>query len=448
MVRSVKRLFIGSFLDADLPRVDAIYADPPFGTGRDFGWYRDDKAGWRKAMSEAMARFDEVLSPSGSLWLHLDDTDLAWVRMAAPEVMPHLRYVTTVVWERTYAPKNSTPSISATHDSILVFAGPTWKPNPLERTDDNDTLFRSWDGDEAAWSSADLTAPRADDNVALVYGIASPITGKVHYPRAGRHWVCSPEAMRERLAPWGEFELRHLDDADVRARIVAPATVADVPALIYTGTAEQAAKVQAGVLPEVMFGRAGRGGPRRKMYASSSVWPTTFWAHEDVGHIQSARADLEADVPGASFTTPKPVALLRRILTIATSPGDLVLDPYAGSGTTAATAHRMGRDFITCEISEQCAQALTIPRLQAACSGRNPLTTSRLVTKLPYDVRTGEASRAATVLRSLASEGRLDIDEADLSRLLAQVRHADRVEVTSHATTNEQLEVVRCPTRM
>lgn len=330
MVRRVKRLYIGSFLDADIEPVDAIYADPPFGTGRDFGWYRDDKNGWREAMLEAMKRFDHLLKPSGSLWLHLDDTDLAWVRLAAGEAMPHLRYVTTVVWERTYAPKNSAPAISATHDSILVFAGPTWKPNPLERTDDHNALFKSWDGD-AMWSSADLTAPRADENVNLVYGVMSPLTGKIHYPRTGRHWVCSPEAMVRKLQPWGTFELRHLDDAAIRASIASPRDVGDIPAVVYTGSLDQAQRVQSGVLPEVMFGRAGRGGPRRKLYASTKVWPTTFWSHEDVGHIQSARADLEADVPGASFTTPKPVDLLRRILTIATSPGDCVLDPYAGS---------------------------------------------------------------------------------------------------------------------
>ena len=103
------------------------------------------------------------------------------------------------------------------------------------------------------------------------------------------------------------------------------------------------------------------------------VVPQSIWMHDEVGHTQEAKKEVISVVPGEAevFQTPKPERLIKRILDLATEPGDLVLDSFAGSGTTGAVAHKMGRRWIMVELGEHCHTHI-IPRLQKVIDGQDP----------------------------------------------------------------------------
>ncbi|MEO7954690.1 MAG: site-specific DNA-methyltransferase, partial [Polaromonas sp.] len=154
--------------------------------------------------------------------------------------------------------------------------------------------------------------------------------------------------------------------------VVTPAgrLVAGPPPGRYWGVSEQTLNALRAD-NRVWWGKTGDGQPRLKRFlheVQEGVVPQTVWLNDDVGHTQEAKKEVLAFNPTDVFTTPKPERLIQRIVHIATNPGDLVLDSFLGSGTTAAVAHKMGRRWIGIEMGEHAATHC-LPRLQKVIDG-------------------------------------------------------------------------------
>lgn len=313
--------------------VRCIYIDPPFNTQQAFAQYDDgvEHSAWLSMFRDRVELLKRLLSPDGSLWVHLDDSEAHRARCVLDEVFGASRYVSTIVWEKDKG-RRSDAAISSAHDYIFVYATDPYlwaqKRNLLERTEGQLKRYRNPDNDpRGPWLQGDNGTAKSSSDTSR-FPVTLP-SGRTVVPPPSRGWSFGRET----------FE---------RARAEG----------------------------RVYFGANGDGMPIIKRYLSEvqgGIVPRTWWTADDAGHNQEAKRDhLNKLLPDVEpFATPKPERLLQRILQIATNPGDLVLDSFAGSGTTGATAHKMGRRWIMIEFG---AHALThvIPRLRKVIDGEDP----------------------------------------------------------------------------
>ncbi len=212
----------------------------------------------------------------------------------------------------------------------------------------------------------------------MVYAIQHPFTGKMLYPSIAAHWRYSQETMLEIMNGWCPYKLEELDDAKKRAAVCgvpADKVRPGVKAIVLAQPLEESkimaqAVLERGQWPRFYFTSKGKGGIARKTYLENvgGVPPTNFFPYAETGHTDEAKKEILALFGTDAFATPKPERLLQRILHIATDPGDLVLDSFLGSGTTAAVAHKMGRRYIGIELGEH-AVTHCLPRLQKVIEG-------------------------------------------------------------------------------
>jgi len=310
-------------------KVKLVYIDPPFNTGQAFEHYDDwmEHSTWLSFMRERLLLIRELLAPDGSVWVHLDDAEQHRMRLVMDEVFGGANFIATVVWQKIHARNNSAMHFSADHDFILVYGKQAlvWRPNRVERTAKSDADFWNPDNDpRGMWRRSDLTAskPYADGH----YEVVGP-HGGVFKPRPGRPWGVSRES----------FEALRDDD-------------------------------------RLWWGKTGRTFPFRKRFQSElgGLVPNTVWLHEDVGNNREAKGEIAKLFGKDAFSTPKPERLLERVIHIGSNPGDIVLDCFAGSGTTAAVAHKMGRRWVTAEILPETVAAFTRPRLERVVAGEDP----------------------------------------------------------------------------
>jgi adenine-specific DNA-methyltransferase len=274
-----------------------------------------------------------LLRADGSLWLHCDDAEQAALRVRLDEALGREAFVATVVWQKRYSRENRR-AFSPAHDYLHVYApaGSEWKQhrNRLPREDPAGT----WrEGDERGpWSTVSLVAQGGHGTRAQFYAITLP-SGRVVEPPPGSCWRVTPE----------RYE-----------------------ALVRDGL--------------VWWGRGGDNVPRRKVFLSDAqgLVPSTWWPHAEVGHNAEANAELRRLFPGERpFATPKPERLMTRIVDTASDPGELVLDPFLGSGTTAAVAHKTGRRWVGVEASEATIERFAAPRLRGLGASFELSRTSR-----------------------------------------------------------------------
>jgi adenine-specific DNA-methyltransferase len=309
--------------------VKLAYLDPPFNTQERFKHYDDalQRPVWLAMMRDRLAAVRDVLAHDGSLWVHCDDREQAYLRVLLDELFGPDAFIATIVWQRRYSRENRR-AIGAVHDYIHVYApsGLTWKEvrNRLPRRDGERT-WRNPDGDRrGAWSTVSLVAQGGHGTPQQFYAITTP-SGKVVEPPAGSCW----RVTRERLE----------------------------------------GMIRAG---EIWFGKSGSNVPRRKVYLSDAqgLVPWSWWPHAEVGHNEEARREMRQLFPGREpFSTPKPERLMARIIEIATDPGDLVLDCFLGSGTTAAVAHKLARRWVGIELRPDILADFAIPRLESVLNG-------------------------------------------------------------------------------
>ena len=299
-------------------KVKCVFIDPPYNTGSAFTHYDDglEHSIWLGLMRDRLEIIRRLLADDGSLWITIDDNEAHYLKVMCDEVFGRANFVANVIWQKKYAPANDAIWLSDSHDHVLVYARSksTWRPNKLSRTEDQDKLYKNDDTDlRGPWMSDNYTcAKSADERPNLFYAVVNPNTGQEIWPKRTRVWAFERAAHE-----------RHIAEN-----------------MIY-------------------WGKNGTNStPRLKKFKenlrSSGRVPATIWLHEEVGHNQDAKREqlaLNANVP---FTTPKPEKLMLRVLEISTNPGDLVLDSFAGSGTTGAVAHKMGRRWIMVELGEHC----------------------------------------------------------------------------------------------
>lgn len=319
-------------------KIKCIYIDPPYNTGSAFERYEDgiEHSLWLTLMRDRLQLLKNLLSEQGSIWISIDDNELHYLKVLMDEIFGRNNFVASIIWQKIYTVKNSAKYFSDMHDYIIVYAKSIekWERNLLPRSQELDDSYSNPDNDPRGnWTT---NAIQARNYYSLgTYEITSP-TGKVFTPPTGTYW---------RLSKVKFLEL----DKDKR----------------------------------IWWGKDGNSVPRVKKYLSEAkqgVVPATIWFHNECG--QNAEAKIEVRELFAEenliFETPKPERLLKRILEIASNPGDWVLDSFLGSGTTIAVAHKMNRKWIGIELGEHC-HTHCLPRMKKVISGENPGGISKIV---------------------------------------------------------------------
>ena len=308
-------------------QVKCIYIDPPYNTRSAFEHYDDnlEHSKWLATMWPRLELLRDLLAEDGSIWVSMDDNEAHYLKVIMDEVFGRSNFIDTVIWRKNYSPKSSARHFSSDHDYILVFARDpdSFQPNLMPRTEKQNKAYKNPDNDpRGPWKTSDLSA-RNPYSLGK-YSITTPSGRVIEGPPKGRYWVIKKEKMEE----------LHEDNR------------------IWWGKNQDAIPQIKRFLSEVKEGRV----------------PQTLWSYEDVGHTQDAKKETVKLFGNEVFGTPKPERLVQRILHIATNPGDLVLDSFLGSGTTAAVAHKMGRRYIGIEMGDH-AVSHCVPRLNKVIDG-------------------------------------------------------------------------------
>ena len=313
-------------------KVKCIFIDPPYNTGSAFEHYDDgvEHSIWLSLMRERLEIMNKLLSKDGAIWLCVDDNEGHYLKVLCDEVFARKSFVATVVWENFYGRSNAA-ALSPAHNYILVYSkmGQDWKKvrRLLPRDEKSASKYTNPDNDpNGPWRLGPIFAAE-ERHEGLMYEIKTP-SGRSVRPPKGSHWrMVEPEF-------W---------DLVKRGRIV--------------------------------FGASGDNNPAVKLYLNevqAGLVPRTWWPHTEVGHTQEAKREIQAIFKDTlPFDTPKPERLVARAIEITTNPGDLVLDSFLGSGTTAAVAHKMGRRWIGIELGEHC-HTHCLPRLKKVVDGADP----------------------------------------------------------------------------
>lgn len=313
-LKSLEQQFAGN--------VKCIFIDPPYNTGSAFEQYDDgmEHSIWLSLMRDRLEMLRRLLTEDGSIWITIDDREAHYLKVLCDEVFGRSNFITSVIWRKNYSPKSTARHFSEDHDYALVFAknAEVWQPNPMPRSDKQDAAYKNPDKDSRGrWKPSDLSARNYYSKG--TYSIRTPSGRLIPGPPNKNFWRIDEEKF------W-EF------DRDNR---------------IWWGKNKDAIPQIKRFLTEVKDG----------------VTPQTFWSHEEVGHTQEAKQESIDLFGSEAFATPKPERLLQRVILLATKPGDVVLDSFAGSGTTGAVAHKMGRRWIMVELGNHATTHI-VPRLK------------------------------------------------------------------------------------
>lgn len=324
------------FADEYVGKVKLVYLDPPFNTQQSFLQYDDalEHSVWLTMMRDRLLQIRDLLAPSGTVWVHLDDSEVAYCRVMMDELFGRENFLASVIWEKTDSPRMDAAYFSNRHDTILVYR-------------------------------------RSEE--ARINRLPASDTGE-HYSRTdehGRRYYLKP--LR---ASGGQGSTRA-----ARPTLYYPLSAPDgtevYPVLPSGGEgawrwSRERVERDAGLL-EWVRGRKGWTPYYRIFEPESRERPAeTIWPFSEVGSTRTSAAEIKGILGGKAFATPKPEALLARIITIGTAPGDVVLDCFIGSGTTAAVAHKMGRRWIGIEREATTLSEFAIPRLQKVVAGDDP----------------------------------------------------------------------------
>lgn len=342
-------------------QVKCIYIDPPYNTGNE-GWVYNDAVNspliqkwlgetvgreaedlsrhdkWLCMMYPRLQLLKQFLREDGAIFVSLDDNEIHSLRFIMDEIFGKQNFVTTIIWEKNFSTKNTAKHFSESHDYIVVYAlnASVWRPNLIARSEAQDIRYKNPDNDpRGPWSSGDCSARNYYSEGR--YAIVCPSGRVLGGPPRGRFWVVSKNRFDEL-------------NADNR----------------------------------IWWGKDGDNVPRVKRFLSEvkdGLVPDTFLHHSEVGHTQEAKKELVSIMDFSDsqsvFITPKPTRLIERIASIATDPGDLVLDSFMGSGTTAHAVLKLNaanpdsppRRFIGIEMEPAIARDVTAERVRRVASG-------------------------------------------------------------------------------
>jgi adenine-specific DNA-methyltransferase len=328
----------------------------------------------------------KLLADDGVIFISIDDTEYANLKLICDEIFGSNCFVSNISWQRTYSTRNDSKGIVNEVEHLVVYSKlPDWNPNKLPRTAEMDAKYKNPDNDRTLWRTDNAFAPGAATHQGMVYAIQHPFTGKMLYPANGRCWTFGQDQMLEIMRGWCGYELRDLNDAHERA-VVCGVPESDVrqgvQAIVLSESLEiSAQKAQAvydrGQWPRFFFTKGGKGGIARKIYLENvgGKLPTNFWAFTETGHTDEAKKEMLAIFDGkATFDTPKPHRLIEFVLKVAGNENALVLDSFAGSGTTAHAVLNMNkadsghRKFILVEMMDY-ADSITAERVKRVIRG-------------------------------------------------------------------------------
>ena len=389
-------------------RVKCIYIDPPYNTGNEKWVYNDNvndphiRAWLGKAVGmegEDLSRHDKwlcmmyprlkllqkLLADDGVIFISIDDNEVYYLKAICDEIFGIGNFVANISWQRTYATRNDSKGIVSEVEHALAYSKrPDWNPKKLSRTASMDERYSSPDNDPRSWKAGDASAPGASTHPGMVYAIQHPITGKMLYPPNGRCWTYGQEQMLSIMQEWAEYHLVPLDDYDRRSSICGQdsSVPESIPSIVLVNDApatyEKAIeRYNAGTWPVLYFTSKGKGGIACKRYLEDMGGRivTNLWPYEEVGHTDEAAKELKLIFHGSTpFDTPKPTRLLERVLQIATDEDSIILDSFAGSGTTAHAVLNMNkqdgghRKFILVEMMDY-AESITAERVKRVIQG-------------------------------------------------------------------------------
>jgi adenine-specific DNA-methyltransferase len=309
-------------------KVKCVFIDPPYNTGSAFNEYEDgiEHSLWLSLMRERLEIIRRLMADNGSLWITIDDNEAHYLKVLCDELFGRKNFVTTIAWQKKYAPKSDSKLLSISHDFVLVVAKDIEKVqiNRLPKTETQTSRYTNRDNDpRGPWKAGDVLRNEVRDYA--VFPVTLP-SGRQVMPGSGTSWRYTKEKFVELIA-------------DHR----------------------------------IWFGVDGDARPAIKRFLSEvteTIPATTWWEHKDAGHNDEAKKESRQLFGDAVFATPKPERLLYRIIEVASNAGDLVLDSFAGSGTTGAVAHKMGRRWIMVELGEHCHTHI-IPRMKKVINGED-----------------------------------------------------------------------------
>ena len=345
-------------------QVKCIYIDPPYNTGNENWVYNDavnspemrkwlghvvggeaedlsrhDK--WLCMMYPRLALLKEFLREDGAIFVSLDDNEIASFKLMMDELFGPRNFVAIIVWQKKYSTSNDHTGIAPMHDYIIVYRrSECWHRNLLPRTDEKDRQYK-FEDEQGIFRLSDYTCNKTgEERPNLYYAITNPHTGKQVWPSKTRVWAYSQE--------------KHAENVE--------------NGLVFWGK-EGKAEVPS-------FKRY-----KDKLKRGGATVPFTWWAHEFAGHTDAAKKEVRALDVGErafDFVTPKPVQLIKRVLQISTDKDSLVLDSFAGSGTTGHAVLEMNkadggnRRFILVEMEPEICREVTAQRLQRVIDGYVP----------------------------------------------------------------------------
>ena len=309
-------------------KVKCIYIDPPYNTGSAFEHYDDnlEHSTWLSLMKPRLEILRQLLSNEGSIWISIDDNEHAYLKVLCDEIFGRACFVSTIVWRSSDNSNNDAKQFSLDHNYILVYSkNPTWLSNKIERNEAQSSHYSNPDNDpRGPWFAGNpISSPNPRPN--LCYDIVAPNGNVIKPPAYGWRW--SEETLVEKMSTGEIFFNNDLTNIKRKTYLLE----------------------QKGIPP-------------------SSLWVVL----DETGHNRQAKYEQKKLFPQWSkldwFATPKPEKLLERVLLVASKPGDLVLDSFLGSATTAAVAQKMGRRWIGIELGDHC-YTHCIPRLQKVVDG-------------------------------------------------------------------------------
>ncbi|CAM4289857.1 site-specific DNA-methyltransferase [Stenotrophomonas maltophilia] len=413
-------------------QVDLVLTDPPYNTGEDFRyndkWDKDPNdpdmgdlvakddgsrhSKWLRFMTPRLWMMREMLKPGGVIAICIDHRELYRLGMLMDEIFHEENRIGIINWQKSYSPKSDVGGkkggLSTATEYVLVYAKDIEraKTGLLDRTEKMNSRYRNDDGDpEGDWTAADATAP--EYRTTGTYAIQSPFTGKLYYPTRG-HWVFERAEMKRLLQGWGSQYVSHKldDECEASALVIKGCAFANgepvSDQVCLERAREKAFAIRNGsVWPGLVFTDGGEGGPRAKKHLAKvkkGKVPLTYWANEDYeglldlgvqswdhaesGHSQAGINELDSIVgKGHGFRTVKPLRLMKKIIQIWCKPDGIVLDPFAGSGTTANAVLELNKEsdanrrFILVEQGndekgDHYAKTLTADRIRRVITGK------------------------------------------------------------------------------
>ncbi len=311
-------------------KVKCIYIDPPYNTGNAFEHYDDglEHSIWLGLMRERIAMFYKLLAKDGSIWINLDDTEAHYCKVMCDETLGRENFIGSIIWEKADSPKMDPRFFSTSHDTILVYAKDaesltinrelsTEIPEHYNKTDENGRRYYL----------KPMCVMGGNVSESLCYPMTAP-DGTQVLPFTKGQKSC-----------W-RWSKKKVEEESNRIEWVKGKKGWSLYFRIYADTR--------------------KGMPIR-----------TIWHHDEVGTNRTSKAEINALFGADTFDTPKPERLIEKIINATTNPGDLVLDSFLGSGTTAAVAHKMGRRWIGVELGEHCYTHCKV-RLDKVIDGEDP----------------------------------------------------------------------------